>query len=189
MNEHERGRQTKLSKTLSHWLRHRPEAGGLTLDAGGWVPLAELLAALGRVFQPPVSEAELRAVIAESDKQRFALQDGRVRANQGHSFPVALGLVAVAPPDLLYHGTTRERWRQIARSGGLRPMGRQHVHLSPDVATARRVAERHRAETPLVLRVDAAALADAGHAVYRSENGVYLTDAVPIAFLNACEQA
>jgi putative RNA 2'-phosphotransferase len=35
----------------------------------------------------------------------------------------------------------------------------------------------------VVLTVDAAAMAEAGHLFYRSANGVWLTDAVPPRFL------
>ena len=38
----------RISKFLSLHLRHRPEAIGLRLDAGGWVDVAELLAACRR---------------------------------------------------------------------------------------------------------------------------------------------
>ena len=38
----------KLSKTISHALRHKPEEYGLTLDSEGWVPIQELLHALGQ---------------------------------------------------------------------------------------------------------------------------------------------
>jgi putative RNA 2'-phosphotransferase len=60
---------------------------------------------------------------------------------------------------------------------GLRPMGRRHVHLSPDAATARRVGARH--GRPEVLEVAAGDLAAAGHVFLRSDNGVWLTDRVP----------
>lgn len=61
-------------------------------------------------------------------------------------------------------------------------MRRQDVHLSADVETATRVGARH--GRPVVLRVDAAGLAAAGHLFRRSANGVWLTDTVPPAFLS-----
>jgi putative RNA 2'-phosphotransferase len=64
---------------------------------------------------------------------------------------------------------------------GLRPMSRQDVHLSADVETAVRVGSRH--GRPVVLRVDAAGLAAAGHAFRVSANGVWLTDHVPPGYL------
>ena len=175
-------RERDISKTLSYWLRHKPEAAGLVLDARGWADVPAVLAALARAFRPPVTAEEVADVVAASDKGRFALNGGRIRAVQGHSFPVDLGLDVSVPPDTLFHGTTHERWRAI-HADGLRPMRRQYVHLSPDVPTAERVARRHRGELPLVLRVDSAAAAAAGHPFYRAENGVWLTDTVPPPFL------
>ena len=172
----------QVSKTLSYWLRHNPAAGGLTLDAHGWAAVDDVLAALRRALRRPVDRAELEAVVATSDKRRFTIEEGRIRASQGHSLDLQLDFRPVEPPPVLYHGTTREQWGRIQASGGLSRMRRHHVHLSADAGTARRVVGRRRAETPLVLRVDAVAARAAGHVFFLSENGVYLTDRVPLEF-------
>jgi putative RNA 2'-phosphotransferase len=174
-------RTVKTSKLLSRVLRHDPGAIGIALDEGGWVPVAELLAALAR-HGTRLTREQLDHVVATNNKQRFAVSaDGlRIRASQGHSVAVDLGLAPVAPPAVLYHGTAERSTADIFREG-LRPMGRQDVHLSADVETAVRVGSRH--GRPVVLRVDAAGLAAAGQVFRRSDNGVWLTDAVPPAFL------
>jgi putative RNA 2'-phosphotransferase len=59
---------------------------------------------------------------------------------------------------------------------------RQHVHLSADPDTATRVGARH--GQPVILVVRAAEMAAAGHAFFLSSNGVWLTDAVPTAFID-----
>ncbi|MFI6758401.1 RNA 2'-phosphotransferase [Micromonospora sp. NPDC050417] len=172
-----------ISKRMSKVLRHAPESVGLTLDANGWVPVAELLAALSRHGRP-VTRDELDAVVAGNDKQRFAVRTGpdgvdRVRASQGHSarVQVDLALIPVTPPEQLYHGTAAVNVPAILVEG-LRPGRRHHVHLSVDVATAVTVGRR-RGGAVSVLMVDAAKLAARGHDFYRSDNGVWLTDAVP----------
>lgn len=174
----------RLSRRLSFILRHDPGSAGLTLDAQGWVAVDDLLAALGA----RVSRADLDAVVDGNDKRRYTVrqgQDGRdeIRANQGHSVPVDLGLEAVPPPPLLYHGTTAAVLPSI-RERGLERGGRHHVHLSPDLATAQAVGRRRRGPVA-VLTVDAAAMAEAGFAFYRSANGVWLTDHVPPEYLRA----
>ncbi|MFU8850808.1 RNA 2'-phosphotransferase [Micromonospora sp. SL1-18] len=170
----------RVSKRMSLALRHRPDRFGLTLDRAGWVPVADLLAALR------ISRGDLDAVVAGNDKQRFAVERGadgvdRIRASQGHSIPVDLGLAPAPPPDRLYHGTSDSVLPAI-RVEGLRRGRRHHVHLSPDVETARRVGARRGGEV-VVLTVDAAAMAAHGHLFYRSPNGVWLTDVVPAAYL------
>ncbi len=60
-------------------------------------------------------------------------------------------------------------------------MTRHAVHLSADRATATRVGARR--DKPVVLSVDAGAMHRAGHVVQVSANGVWLTAAVPAAFL------
>ncbi|MFV2112452.1 RNA 2'-phosphotransferase [Micromonospora sp. LOL_025] len=170
----------RLSKRMSLVLRHEPARFGLVPDRAGWVSVDDLLAALG------IDRADLDAVVAGNDKQRFAVERGadgveRIRANQGHSIPVDLELAPSPPPARLYHGTSRVALDSI-RATGLHRAGRHHVHLSPDEATARRVGARRPGEL-VVLTVDAAAMARDGHAFYRSANGVWLTDAVPARYL------
>jgi putative RNA 2'-phosphotransferase len=171
----------RVSKRLSFVLRHRPDSVGLSLDDAGWVGVDELLAALARNGMR-LTRAELEAVVAGNDKQRFAFDDSgtRIRASQGHSVPVALGYRAAAPPDVLFHGTVR-RFLPAILAEGLRPGNRHAVHLSPDIATARAVGGR-RGE-PVILRVDAAAMVASGFHFSRSANGVWLTDAVPPSHL------
>jgi RNA:NAD 2'-phosphotransferase (TPT1/KptA family) len=65
---------------------------------------------------------------------------------------------------------------------GLRPMGRTHVRLSGDIDTAQKVGSRRGA--PVILRVDAAAMGEAGFRFFRSSNGVWLVDKVPARYLD-----
>ncbi|MDJ0344858.1 RNA 2'-phosphotransferase [Streptomyces sp. H10-C2] len=174
-------RTVNVSKLLALVLRHNPGAIGMTLGEGGWVAVDALIAACGRAGRR-FSRAELDHVVATNNKKRFEYSaDGRrIRASQGHSVEVDLGLAAAQPPAVLYHGTATTTLPRILREG-LRPMTRQDVHLSADVETAVRVGSRH--GRPAVIEVDAAALAADGHVFRVSANGVWLTDRVPPARL------
>ncbi len=168
---------TDFSKFLSFVLRHEPGAIGLTLDRNGWVEIDRLVEQC-RSHGTPLSREILEAIVRTSPKQRFTLSnDGqRVRANQGHSIEVDLGYSPAQPPELLFHGTVASSLPSI-RSEGLKRMERHHVHLSPDVASAKAVGLR-RGE-PVVLRIDAAGMHRDGHTFFVSANGVWLTDRVP----------
>ena len=175
-------RLVKISKYLSKHLRHDPGGLGLTLAPGGWVGVDDLLAACAR-RRFGLSRADLEEVVAQNSKQRFSFDPSgtRIRANQGHSVAVDLQLSPATPPDTLYHGTGHQTAAIIGRTG-LDKMRRHHVHLSADRETARVVGARH--GRPVLFAVDAAAMAQAGHLFYRSENGVWLTDTVPPEFLH-----
>ncbi|MER5930248.1 RNA 2'-phosphotransferase [Streptomyces sp. NPDC002054] len=173
-------RTVKVSKYVSKHLRHQPERIGLVLDPQGWVEIDDLLRA-ARNHRFPFTRAELDHVVASNDKQRFAVEGTRIRANQGHTVSgVDLDLPEAEPPAFLYHGTVAAALDAI-RAEGLRPMRRHHVHLSPDRETATRVGARR--GRPVVLSVDAAAMRAAGHVFRISANGVWLVDAVPPQFL------
>jgi putative RNA 2'-phosphotransferase len=174
-------RLVKVSKYLAKHLRHQPEALGLTLEPGGWVPVADLLAGCAaRNFA--LTRAELETVVAENDKQRFSFSDDgtKIRANQGHSTEVDLDLPPADPPTVLYHGTGAQYVEAIRREG-LSRQRRHHVHLSADHETARRVGARH--GRPHVFAIETAPLLAAGHTFYVSANGVWLVDEVPPEFL------
>ncbi len=175
-------RIVSASKVLSLVLRHKPEAIGLTLDAAGWADVGELLALLDKAGKK-IDLALLHDVVETNDKQRFIFSiDGtRIRANQGHSVNIELGLDPVAPPERLYHGTAT-RFLESIQADGLRPNGRQHVHLSAQLATAINVGGRH--GKPVALVVDAQAMHAAGFLFYCSANGVWLTDTVPVQYLS-----
>ena len=159
------------SKFLSLILRHKPEAAGLTLDAEGWAEVDAILAATDLL----ADRAHLERIVAESDKKRFVMSsDGRlIRAAQGHSVDVDLGLSPVTPPDTLFHGTA-SRFVDAICLEGLKPGSRRYVHLSATEELAHAVGRRH--GKPVVLEVDARAAHDVGQNFYLAENGVWLTN-------------
>ena len=169
------------SKFLSLVLRHEPQRAGITLDEAGWVAVDELLEGCRRAGTP-VTHEELREIVRASDKQRFALSDDgtRIRANQGHSVQVELGLEPVEPPEVLYHGTA-DRFLESIRREGLQKQGRHHVHLSQTIDGASAVGRRH--GRLVVLEGRAGAMHREGMPFFRSANGVWLTDHVPPRFL------
>lgn len=173
--------KTKASKFMSLVLRHDPSAAGITLDGQGWAVIDELLAGMARNGFS-ITRGALDEIVAADSKQRYAISDDgrRIRANQGHSIEVDVGLAAVRPPDVLFHGTG-SRSAQAIRREGLKAMSRQHVHLAPDEPTALAVGRLH--GKPVMFRVDAARLVDAGGTFYCSANGVWLVTAVPPEYL------
>jgi putative RNA 2'-phosphotransferase len=177
----------RSSKYLSKHLRHQPERLGLTLAPGGWVPVADLLAACARAGVS-ISRADLAEIVARNSKQRFSFDPTGmlIRANQGHSVAVDLQLVTSTPPDVLYHGTGERAVPAILRDGLLK-MNRHHVHLSTDIATALSVGARH--GRPMIFQIDAVAMAEAGHEFSCSDNGVWLVEHVPAGHLRLLERA
>ena len=171
----------KRSKLLSLVLRHQPELIGIALDDAGWTPVAGLLEGLAN-HGSAMTPDELRRIVAGNDKQRFAFSaDGTmIRANQGHSVTVELGLRPSTPPAELFHGTAEIFLDGIRRQGLLKQQ-RHHVHLHQDAKLAEQVgARRGRA---VVLTVDAAAMQADGMAFFVTENQVWLTDSVPPHYL------
>ncbi|MCL4263497.1 MAG: RNA 2'-phosphotransferase [Anaerolineae bacterium] len=173
---------TSISKFLSLVLRHRPEVVGIELDEQGWAAIDLLLAACA-AHGRTISRAELDYVVANNNKQRFAVsEDGqRMRASQGHSVVINLGYEPAEPPGLLYHGTAVQNLPSIRRQGLLKGK-RHHVHLSAEQTTAQSVGQRH--GQPVVLIVRASEMIAAGFPFFQSANGVWLTETVPYHYID-----
>ena len=174
----------RISKFLALVLRHDPGRIGLTLDREGWVDVEVLLAAAAAAGVA-IGRVELDEVVRTSPKRRFTLDPAanRIRANQGHSLQVDLGLSAVEPPGRLFHGTSGAA-REAILAQGLQPMSRRQVHLSADGETALAVGRRH--GPPIVLIVDSHRMFVDGHHFFRSVNGVWLTDHAPQLLGGGC---
>lgn len=80
------------------------------------------------------------------------------------------------PPAVLYHAVTATRLEQ-AIATGLRPTGRPHVHLSFRPEHARNAVKSE--DTPVLLRIDTAAMDTAGVAFFVSPKGTWLVESVP----------
>jgi putative RNA 2'-phosphotransferase len=178
------GNLVELSRTVSHALRHDPAAYGIHLDGEGWVGVDELLAAIGRRKKSlsGATEEQLRDILATSEKTRFEIRDGKVRARYGHSIAEKIEHTPIDdPPPLLFHGTARRNEASI-REKGLLPSGRQYVHLSGDRALAEKVGRRH--GDPIVFVIDTAAAHSHGIRFFIVDDDVYLADSIPPTALN-----
>ena len=166
---------------MSLVLRHRPDKLHLDMDENGWVQIDQLVAE-SRKGSVRLTRELIDEVVETNDKKRFVVsEDGkRIRAAQGHSISVDLGLEPQQPPELLFHGTADRNLESILQQGLVKGR-RQHVHLSIDHPTAIKVGQRH--GRPVVLTIRSGDMARTGLSFFLSENGVWLTDHVPSDFL------
>ena len=171
----------RVSKFISLLLRHKPEAANLVLDKYGYAQVDELVAYLNKKYGG-FTVTDLDTIVETDDKQRYSYNNDhtKIRANQGHSFPVDLGLEAQQPPLLLFHGTSTKYLDSIMKRGII-SKSRQYVHLSKDVDTAHTVGLRHGART-VILVVSANQMWRDGYKFFLSDNDVWLVDEVPTKY-------
>ena len=171
----------RVSKFISLVLRHKPEAANLTVDKYGYVQVDELVAYLNKKYGG-FTVTDLDTIVETDDKQRYSYNNDhtKIRAVQGHSFPVDLGLEAQQPPLLLFHGTSTKYLDSIMKRGII-SKSRQYVHLSKDVDTAHTVGLRHGAGT-VILVVSANQMWKDGYKFFLSDNGVWLVEEVPTKY-------
>ena len=106
---------TEISRYMALLLRHKPEIAGLVLDKQGWADVDMLLKCISENMEP-VSFERLCEIVKNDSKQRYSFNEdkSRIRANQGHSVNVDVGLKAAVPPEYLYHGTATRFVESIA---------------------------------------------------------------------------
>jgi 2'-phosphotransferase len=153
--------------------------------------------------EEPQGDLESEALHGISDSDNPA--DYLIRANQGHSIKVDVeGLLTPITtenvPETVVHGTDERAWRLIMKSGGLRRMGRNHIHfasglpagfnsLAVDAASAEEkeaapVISGMRKNSSVLIYIDIQAALAAGINFYVSENGVILTEGNDKGFLS-----
>jgi putative RNA 2'-phosphotransferase len=179
-------RLEQISRVITHALRHRPQALALSMDKAGWVDVSQLLAGLSN-HGHELTLTELQTIVAQNDKQRFAFSEGgsKIRANQGHSVKVDLGLKPVPPPLVLYHGTHIGALQRILKTG-IKKQSRHDVHLSLSPESASTVGRRH--GKPVVLVIDSKRMYADGYQFRVSANGVWLTEEVPPKYIAVASQ-
>lgn len=168
--------EASLSKFMTKLLRHTPEQYGLILDPeDGSCMLDDLLTVI--VHTPrwsKVTEGDLRQVVANSEKQRFVIEDERIKARYGHSH-TKINYEPGTPPPTLFHGTHAGALPVIMKEG-LRPMGRKYVHLSEGTHFASLAGKRKGKLT--LLTVDTIRAGQMGVLFYYAGNEVWLADTV-----------
>ena len=171
----------RLSKRMSYALRHDPSSFGLSLASDGSVSVSELIDALNRTKNAHYTAADIDAVMSMPGKRRFALENGRIRAYYGHTVKQEIERSLIRPPEILWHATSHKALDAIL-SEGLKPMNRQHVHLSSTKETAL-VAGRRRDDNPPLLEVKALDAWKAGVKFYEGNEDIIMSDPIPARFI------
>lgn len=174
---------------ISYVLRHDPDAINLDMDKRGWVSIEQLINNANIVNRKLTLES-IKKIVKENNKKRFAIsEDGKfIRALQGHSLSkdrVSIEFEEKIPPSILYHGTATQFMDSI-KEKGIISNNRQYVHLSANEETAVNVGSRH--GTPIILEIDTEKMIKNGHVFFLSQNGVWLTDNVPVKCFSVKEK-
>lgn len=169
----------KLSKYLSYLLRHHPEEANLELDKKGFTDLEDVLQAIKGTKHSWAGKEDIKRLQKMGDRKRFEIKDERIRALYGHSIEVEVE-GKIEPKSDLYHGTSRDSVDPILKEG-LKPMGRQFVHLSKTVDEAVKIGKRHDPE-PVVLKVKASDAAEHNIEFYDRKD-VVLAEYIPPKFI------
>ncbi|KAM3499996.1 hypothetical protein MY10362_006805 [Beauveria mimosiformis] len=194
-------RSSDVSRALSRLLRHQAENAGIKLDGEGYAPLDKVLQ-WGPLASLGVTLADVQAVVATNEKQRFSLKpatpaaaaasssptvpstnpsDYLIRANQGHSIKLEsssllVPITADAVPARVIHGTYYAFWEPIVAAGGLSVMGRNHIHCAAGTPEEEGTVSGMRRDAQLLIEIDVARSMAAGVRWWRSDNAVILTE-------------
>ncbi|PTB67444.1 hypothetical protein BBK36DRAFT_1115682 [Trichoderma citrinoviride] len=191
-------REVLVSKALSRLLRHQAANAGIQLDAEGFAPLDEVMK-WGPLRSLNITFAEIKDVVASNEKQRFTMKLNPsisveeasstqepshylIRANQGHSIKIEssahlepITLKAGNVPPKVVHGTYFAFWPAIEETGGLKVMGRNHIHCSTGTPEEGAVSGM-RKDAELIVEIDVEKSLQEGIQWWRSDNGVLLTE-------------
>jgi putative RNA 2'-phosphotransferase len=179
--------KTRLSRVISHALRHAPQTYGLTLDENDSVELSELVSILRRSAKEfsELDELDVVELTLNAEKVRHQIKAGRIQALYGHSISSKQTMTAVDAPSMLFHGTSPSSVTAILEQG-LKPMRRRFVHLSSDLETARIVGRRKSPE-PAILEIRARSAEQEGEKFFQVADKIWLTSKIQAKFLTLIE--
>ncbi len=88
-----KNRKDSMSKFISLVLRHHPDAAYIQLDEHGWADVEKLLAGIKKTGRK-INMEFLDEIVRTDEKQRYSFNEDKtlIRANQGHSISVDVGL-------------------------------------------------------------------------------------------------
>ncbi|XP_034951434.1 tRNA 2'-phosphotransferase 1 [Chelonus insularis] len=162
----------KLSKKLAYLLRHGAKNFNLSINADGYVPIAEIIS----IFKE-FSEENIERIVKKDSKKRYSLkiEEGilKIKANQGHSIDTVnqLNLKPIDNPNFsIIHGTYFENWQSIKKQG-LSRMKRNHIHFAKDLNT--KCGLRQNAQVFIFINYKKAT--EDGIKFFESENGIILS--------------
>lgn len=176
-----------ISKTLCYLLRHNPEKAHLDMEQHGYVDIDQLISNLFKYMNICITRDELDYIVYTDEKGRYCIKDNKIKCCQGHSLSwVVPELIKVQiPPRYLYHGTTQDAYyNHIRKDGIISKMKRQFVHLSKNLETAAKVAERRKKDY-CILEIDTETMIKDGIELFITENEVYHVDSVPVKYIVA----
>jgi len=174
----------ELSKFLSLILRHSPEKIDIELDKFGYVEM-DILIIKANKRGYLIKKEQLLKVVETNTKKRFKIDSAgeKIKANQGHSFPVDLDLEPVLPPKYLFHGT-REGYESKIEKEGLKKMKRTHVHMNSDYFKSYITGGRS-SKKSIVFQIDSEKMQNDGFEFLHTENDVWLAEYIPPEYLKS----
>lgn len=164
-----------ISRSMSFYLRHKPEELKITLNKNGFTDVNILIEKL------EITTEELDWIVENNSKKRFEFNNDKtlIRASQGHSNNIDVNIEdykKVTNIDILYHGTSKDLEQKL-RTEGISKMNRTHVHLSGNLETAKNVGNR-KSKDVVILIINAKQMIEDNIDIFISNNGVYLTEFV-----------
>ena len=169
---------TALSKLIAYIVQHRPDEFGLVLDEEGFVSLKELQQAIAEEEGwSYVRRSHIREAVYASDRQRFELEDERIR----DALFTPLSYELVSPPQILYQAARRRAYPHILQQG-LAPLGRKYVILAASPELARRMGRR-RDPDPILVEIQAQRAFENGVTFYQAHPLLYAATHIPPTYI------
>ncbi len=178
-----------LSKFLSYIFRHNPARIGIELDSHGF-SLISLDKLIELIKKEPnyhwINKKVLIALVFLDHKGRFEIKDDKFRARYGHSLKnIAIGTTKSELPELLFHGTNLAAYQRI-QTEGIRPMGRNLVHLTSSLNDAKAVGRRHKGKLVL-LEIDVKTATLDNIEIWQAGKNVYVASYIPASYITLFE--
>lgn len=172
---------TKLSRNLSHILRHSAFKQKIPITQNGYISIDILSKHMFKTVEI------IAYIVKYDDKERYKMvykkNDDQIyiRANQGHSMEgIEIEMETITDSTeypTAVHGTYYKAWNMI-KDTGLNKMARQHIHFAKGLPGESGVISGMRGNCQVLIYVDIAKMLNDGIKIYCSDNGVILSEGI-----------
>lgn len=178
-----------IHRIVTKALRHEPSLLGLSPDKAGYCTVSLIIKGLKeKGFS--VNKTDIEKL---GENERFSFSDEshtKMRADYGNSIGLKLSDMygkESEPPEILFHGTSQDAIQSIREEGIIRigvksNRGRDHIFLTESKAVAIKKGLRHGKSVGLPIK--AFEMANAGLKIYHAKNDIWLTDHVPVEYID-----
>lgn len=164
----------KMISNLARYLRHNPEGLGVEIDDLGWASLEEVYEGYVMSHPEEIGEDDFHQAISQYNRNRFEVEDGRIRAKKGHTAS-KVSYEMGEPPEGLYR-TYPMRYYDLLENEGINAGKKKYLEFFSNPLQAFTDAKRRRIKKGILVSIKTQEAYHDGTIFYKNGQSWYVSE-------------